>query len=91
MCIRDREKIDVTVAVLDGNEYNEKTLTVKLGKDDSSSKDSSEEGAAQDSQDSQDESIEGGQDGSEQGDANAFADDGEASLFRDFEQNGLKD
>ena len=86
-----KEKIDVTVAVLDGNEYNEKTLTVKLGKDDSSSKDSSEEGAAQDSQDSQDESIEGGQDGSEQGDANAFADDGEASLFRDFEQNGLKD
>ena len=86
-----KEKIDVTVAVLDGNEYNEKTLTVKLGKDDSSSKDSSEEGAAQDSQDSQDESIEGGQDGSEQGDANAFADNGEASLFRDFEQNGLKD
>ena len=86
-----KEKIDVTVAVLDGNEYNEKTLTVKLGKDDSSSKDSSEEGAAQDSQDSQDESIEGGQDGSEQGDANAFADDGEASLFRDFEQNGLRD
>ena len=89
-----KEKIDVTVAVLDGNEYKEKTLTVKLGKDDSSSKDSkdsSDESAAQDSQDSQDESIEGGQDGSEQGDANAFADDGEASLFRDFEQNGLKD
>ena len=89
-----KEKIDVTVAVLDGNEYKEKTLTVKLGKDDSSSKDSkdsSEESAAQDSQDSQDESIEGGQDGSDQGDANAFADDGEASLFRDFEQNGLKD
>ena len=67
---------------------------MKLGKDDSSSKDSkdsSDESAAQDSQDSQDESIEGGQDGSEQGDANAFADDGEASLFRDFEQNGLKD
>ena len=35
-----KEKIDVTVAVLDGNEYKEKTLTVKLGKDDSSSKDS---------------------------------------------------
>ena len=92
-----KEKIDVTVAVLDGNEYKKKTLTVKLGKDDSSnkdSKDSSEESAAQDSQDSQDsqdESIEGGQDGSDQGDANAFADDGEASLFRDFEQNGLKD
>ena len=86
-----KEKIDVTVAVLDGNEYKEKTLTVKLGKDDSSGKDSSEESAAQDSQDSQDESIEGGQDGSEQGDANEFADDGEASLFRDFEQNGLKD
>ena len=89
-----KEKIDVTVAVLDGNEYKEKTLTVKLGKDDSASKDSSEESAAQDSQDSQDsqdESIEGGQDGSDQGDANAFADDGEASLFRDFEQNGLKD
>lgn len=33
-----KEKIDVTVAVLDGNEYKEKTLTVKLGKDDSSSK-----------------------------------------------------
>ena len=81
----------VTVAVLDGNEYKKKTLTVKLGKDDSASKDSSEESAAQDSQDSQDESIEGGQDGSDQGDANAFADDGEASLFRDFEQNGLKD
>ena len=89
-----KEKIDVTVAVLDGNEYKEKMLTVKLGKDDSASKDSSEESAAQDSQDSQDsqdESIEGGQDGSDQGDANAFADDGEASLFRDFEQNGLKD
>lgn len=89
-----KEKIDVTVAVLDGNEYKEKTLTVKLGKDDSASKDSSEESAAQDSQDSQDsqdESIEGGQDGSDQGDANAFADDGEASLFRDFEQNGLRD
>ena len=55
---------------------------MKLGKDDSASKDSSEESAAQDSQDSQDsqdESIEGGQDGSDQGDANAFADDGEAS------------
>ena len=89
-----KEKIDVTVAVLDGNEYKKKTLTVKLGKDDSASKDSSEESAAQDSQDSQDsqdESIEGGQDGSDQGDANAFADDGEASLFRDFEQNGLRD
>ena len=70
-----KEKIDVTVAVLDGNEYKEKTLTVKLGKDDSASKDSSEESAAQDSQE----------------DANAFADDGEASLFRDFEQNGLRD
>ena len=84
----------VTVAVLDGNEYKKKTLTVKLGKDDSASKDNSEESAAQDSQDSQDsqdESIEGGQDGSDQGDANAFADDGEASLFRDFEQNGLRD
>lgn len=59
----------MTVAVLDGNEYKEKTLTVKLGKDDSASKDSSEESAAQDSQDSQDsqdESIEGGQDGSDQ-------------------------
>ena len=89
-----KEKIDVTVAVLDGNEYKKKTLTVKLGKDDSASKDSSEESAAQDSQDSQDsqdESIEGGQDGSDQGDADAFADDGEASLFRDFEQNGLHD
>lgn len=89
-----KEKIDVTVAVLDGNEYKKKTLTVKLGKDDSASKDNSEESAAQDSQDSQDsqdESIEGGQDGSDQGDANAFADDGEASLFRDFEQNGLRD
>ena len=89
-----KEKIDVTVAVLDGNEYKKKTLTVKLGKDDSASKDSSEESAAQDSQDSQDsqdESIEGGQDGSDQGDADAFADDGEASLFRDFEQNGLRD
>ena len=92
-----KEKIDVTVAVLDGNEYKEKTLTVKLGKDDSSSKDSkdsSDESAAQDSQDSQDADIpdiQGGQDDSDQGDADAFADDGEASLFRDFEQNGLHD
>ena len=89
-----KEKIDVTVAVQDGNEYKAKTLTVKLGKDDSSdkdSKDSSEESAAQDSQDSQDADIQGGQDGSEQDDADVFADDGEASLFRDFEQNGLHD
>ena len=89
-----KEKIDVTVAVQDGNEYKEKTFTVKLGKDDSSdkdSKDSSEESAAQDSQDSQDADIQGGQDGSEQDDADVFADDGEASLFRDFEQNGLHD
>ena len=92
-----KEKIDVVVAVLDGNEYKEKTLTVKLGKDDSSSKDSSdsaEESTAQDgqdSQDSQDAQEQDGQDGSEQGDENAFADDGQASLFRDFEQNGLQD
>ena len=89
-----KEKIDVTVAVQDGNEYKEKTFTVKLGKDDSSdkdSKDSSEESAEQDSQDSQDADIQGGQDGSEQDDADVFADDGEASLFRDFEQNGLHD
>ena len=89
-----KEKIDVTVAVQDGNEYKEKTFTVKLGKDDSSdkdSKDSSEESAAQDSQDSQDADIQGGQDGSKQDDADVFADDGEASLFRDFEQNGLYD
>ena len=89
-----KEKIDVTVAVQDGNEYKEKTFTVKLGKDDSSdkdSKDSSEESAAQDSQDSQDADIQGGQDGSKQDDADVFADDGEASLFRDFEQNGLHD
>ena len=89
-----KEKIDVTVAVQDGNEYKEKTFTVKLGKDDSSdkdNKDSSEESAAQDGQDSQDEDIQGGQDGSEQDDADVFADDGEASLFRDFEQNGLHD
>ena len=89
-----KEKIDVTVAVQDGNEYKEKTFTVKLGKDDSSdkdSKDSSEESAAQDSQDSQDADIQGGQDGSGQDDADVFADDGEASLFRDFEQNGLYD
>ena len=84
-----KEKIDVVVAVLDGNEYKEKTLTVKLGKDDSSSKDSSdsqdnsEESAAEDSQDAQDSS--------DQGDENAFSDDGQASLFRDFEQNGLQD
>ena len=92
-----KEKIDVTVAVLDGNEYKEKTLTVKLGKDDSSSKDSkdsTDESTSQNSQDSQDADIpdiQGGQDDSDQGDADAFADDGEASLFRDFEQNGLKD
>ena len=86
-----KEKVDVVVAVLDGNEYKEKTLTVKLGKDDSSSKDSSdssEESTAQDSQDAQEQD---GQDSSEQGDENAFADDGQASLFRDFEQNGLQD
>ena len=95
-----KEKIDVTVAVLDGNEYKEKTLTVKLGKDDSSSKDSkdsTDESTSQNSQDSQDADIpdipdiQGGQDDSDQGDADAFADDGEASLFRDFEQNGLHD
>ena len=89
-----KEKIDVIVAVQDGNEYKEKTFTVKLGKDDSSdkdSKDSSEESAEQDSQDSQDADIQGGQDGSEQDDADVFADDGETSLFRDFEQNGLHD
>ena len=92
-----KEKIDVTVAVLDGNEYKEKTLTVKLGKDDSSSKDSkdsTDESTSQNSQDSQDADIpdiQGGQDDSDQGDAEAFADDGEASLFRDFEQNGLHD
>ena len=89
-----KEKIDVTVAVLDGNEYKEKTLTVKLGKDDSSSKDSkdsSEDSTSQDSQDADIPDIQGGQDDSDQGDADAFADDGEASLFRDFEQNGLYD
>ena len=86
-----KEKIDVTVAVLDGNEYKEKTLTVKLGKDDSSSKDSSEDSTSQDSQDADIPDIQGGQDDSNQGDADAFADDGEASLFRDFEQNGLYD
>ena len=89
-----KEKIDVTVAVLDGNEYKEKTLTVKLGKDDSSSKDSkdsSEDSMSQDSQDADIPDIQGGQDDSDQGDADAFADDGEASLFRDFEQNGLYD
>lgn len=86
-----KEKIDVVVAVQDGNEYKEKTLTVKLGKDDSSKKDSSDESEAQDSQDSQDAQEQDGQDGSEQDEQNAFADDGEASLFRDFEQNGLKD
>ena len=84
-----KEKIDVTVAVLDGNEYKTKTLTVKLGKDDSSNKDSKD--SSEDSQDSQDADIQGGQDDSDQGDADAFADDGEASLFRDFEQNGLHD
>ena len=84
----------VTVAVLDGNEYKEKTLTVKLGKDDSSSKDSkdsSEDSMSQDSQDADIPDIQGGQDDSDQGDADAFAVDGEASLFRDFEQNGLYD
>ena len=89
-----KEKIDVTVAVLDGNEYKEKTLTVKLGKDDSSSKDSkdsSEDSTSQDSQDADIPDIQGGQDDSDQGDADAFADDGAASLFRDFEQNGLYD
>ena len=86
-----KEKIDVTVAVLDGNEYKEKTLNVKLGKDDSSKKDSSDESEAQDSQDSQDAQEQDGQDGSEQDEQNAFADDGEASLFREFEQNGLND
>ena len=92
-----KEKIDVTVAVLDGNEYKEKTLTVKLGKDDSSSKDSkdskdsSEDSTSQDSQDADIPDIQGGQDDSDQGDADAFADDGAASLFRDFEQNGLHD
>ena len=89
-----KEKINVTVAVLDGNEYKEKTLTVKLGKDDSSSKDSkdsSEDSMSQDSQDADIPDIQGGQDDSDQGDADAFADDGEASLFRDFEQNGLYD
>ena len=89
-----KEKIDVTVAVLDGNEYKEKTLSVKLGKDDSSSKDSkdsSEDSTSQDSQDADIPDIQGGQDDSDQGDADAFADDGEASLFRDFEQNGLYD
>lgn len=86
-----KEKIDVTVAVLDGNEYKEKTLTVKLGKDDSSSKDSKDSAEDSTSQDSQDADIQGGQDDSDQGDADAFAGDGEASLFRDFEQNGLHD
>ena len=85
-----KEKIDVVVAVQDGNEYKEKTLTVKLGKDDSSDKSSSDESSAQDEQnsDSQDGSE---QDNSEQDEENAFANDGEASLFRDFEQNGLND
>ena len=40
-----KEKIDVTVAVQDGNEYKEKTFTVKLGKDDSSDKDSKDSSA----------------------------------------------
>ena len=52
-----KEKIDVTVAVLDGNEYKEKTLTVKLGKDDSSSKDSKDSSEDSMSQDSQDADI----------------------------------
>ena len=86
-----KEKIDVTVAVLDGNEYKEKTLTVKLGKDDSSSKDSKDSSEDSVSQDADIPYIQGGQDDSDQGDADAFADDGEASLFRDFEQNGLYD
>ena len=80
-----KEKIDVVVAVQDGNEYKEKTVTVKLGKDDSSDKSSSDESSAQDEQNSD------SQDGSEQDEENAFANDGEASLFRDFEQNGLND
>ena len=46
---------------------------------------------SQDSQDADIPDIQGGQDDSDQGDADAFADDGEASLFRDFEQNGLYD
>ena len=85
-----KEKIDVVVAVQDGNEYKEKTVTVKLGKDDSSDKSSSDESSAQDEQnsDSQDGSE---QDNSDQDEENAFANDGEASLFRDFEQNGLND
>lgn len=85
-----KEKIDVVVAVQDGNEYKEKTVTVKLGKDDSSDKSSSDESSAQDEQnsDSQDGSE---QDNSEQDEENAFVNDGEASLFRDFEQNGLND
>ena len=80
------EEVDVVVAVQDGNEYKEKTLTVKLGEDDSSSedssdsKDSSEESWAEENKDSK-----GGQDEqSSQG-------NGQASLFRDFEENGLKD
>ena len=88
---KPKEKIDVTVAVLDGNEYKEKTLTVKLGKDDSSSKDSKDSSEDSVSQDADIPYIQGGQDDSDQGDADAFADDGEASLFRDFEQNGLYD
>ena len=80
-----KEKIDVVVAVQDGNEYKEKTVTVKLGKDDSSDKSSSDESSAQDEQNSD------SQDGSEQDEENAFANDGEVSLFRDFEQNGLND
>ena len=85
---------NMVITEFDGNEYKEKTLTVKLGKDDSSSKDSkdsSEDSTSQDSQDADIPDIQGGQDDSDQGDADAFADDGEASLFRDFEQNGLYD
>ncbi len=76
------EEVDVVVAVQDGNEYKEKTLTVKLGEDDSSSdsSDSTDESASEEKKDSK-----GGQDDQDsQG-------NGQASLFRDFEENGLKD
>lgn len=76
------EEVDVVVAVQDGNEYKEKTLTVKLGEDDSSSdsSDSTDESASEENNDSK-----GGQDDQDsQG-------NGQASLFRDFEENGLKD
>ena len=82
-----KEKIDVVVAVQDGNEYKEKTVTVKLGKDDSSDKDKDSEDASS-AQDEQNSDV---QDGSDEDEENAFANDGEASLFRDFEQNGLND